>query len=362
MKLHFNSTAKVNNPNEEKGIKVPYAGAKRTSHKLRWYFLILIALSPICIVAWIYLVPQLKVEAVGIITTEPLLIKAPSKGTIEFVDVNLGDSVMKDEILLTLYNPELTGQYQEVDRQILNLTQQQIPFSKTIMTQLEQRKRVAKEGVERQQELLNTYKDYKSRGIVPVSDLASAIAAFNSAQLSYEQTKVDILREKERQEMERLYGLKGQRYQDLSIEFAKLSALQQNLVVKTPFSGNINDIFVQDGQFVDQNSSLFSVDTGRELRVHAYLAPKFLEYSKIGQKATVKLPNGKKFDAVINEYTELTSKIPPQLSGPFEGEKAALKLILQVDIPAEYHIEGLPVEIQFDRITMKGMSDLFAKH
>ncbi|WP_017217764.1 HlyD family secretion protein [Pseudoalteromonas sp. NJ631] len=361
MKLKFKGSTKVDHPTQEHGIKIPYTGPKRVSYQFRWYLLLVIAFSPVCILAWFYLVPQFKVEAVGIVTSEPLVISAPSSGTVEKVEVLLGELVKQDQKLLELYNFELSGQYQEVNRQLLSLTQQKTPFTDDILSQLETRKTVAKHGVERQQDLLDKYKEYQKRGVVPVSNLASAVAALNAAELNLEQTKVDILREKERQDMERLYGLKGQRYQQLTIEFARLSALNQSLTVNTPFAGRVNDVFVQEGQYVVVNEPLFSVVTEKTVKVHGYLAPKYLEYSKIGQKAVVKLPNGKRFDAVINEYTELTSKIPPQLSGPFEGQKAALKLILKISLPAEYQIEGLPVTILFERQAVSRISDLWTK-
>ncbi|WP_434938522.1 hypothetical protein ACRWQN_14530 [Shewanella sp. HL-SH8] len=81
--------------------------------------------------------------------------------------------------------------------------------------------------------------------------------------------------------------------------------------------------------------------------ITAYLAPKYFSHAQIGQQATIKLPDGSKLRAKISEPTELVSRLPQQLSGPFEGDKAVLKIILTLDDSLPVSIEGLPVEVIF---------------
>jgi len=82
--------------------------------------------------------------------------------------------------------------------------------------------------------------------------------------------------------------------------------------------------------------------------VVCYLAPEYLDYVAQGQLASVKLPNGTLIRAEIKEPTQLVGKVPKQLSGPFDGDKPALKVTLALHQHLPLAIEGVPVEVSFD--------------
>ena len=347
MKIRFNGSTKSENPQVEKGLNVAYAGSKRAAYQFRWYLLVLLVTSPIALVLWLFLFPKVSIVAPGIVTSEPLTIRAPYDGVIKSVHVSKAMNVEQAQDLIILSNTELEAQYNEINRQMMMLYTQQMPQSQIILSQLEQRKKVAKQGVQRQKELLEKYESFKQKGVIPAADLASAVNAYNAAQMAYEQTKVDISREKERQELERRFGLKGQRYNDLSYEFSRLAALKQSLFIKTDNAGRIEDVLVQTGDRVTAGQPLLLIDTQKESKVVAYLDPKHLEYSNIGQEAQIRFPDGTKLNAKISEPTELTSRLPSFLMGPFEGEKTALKITLSLPIPNHFQVEGLPIDVRF---------------
>ena len=74
---------------------------------------------------------------------------------------------------------------------------------------------------------------------------------------------------------------------------------------------------------------------------------KYLEFVQIGQKATIRLPSGDVIRAEVSEPTQLVSKIPSSLSGPFDGQKSALKVTLSLKGELAFSVEGLPVEVRF---------------
>ncbi|MFV0510981.1 MAG: hypothetical protein ACK5M8_17335, partial [Shewanella algae] len=53
---------------------------------------------------------------------------------------------------------------------------------------------------------------------------------------------------------------------------------------------------------------------------------------------------------------ELVGKVPKQLSGPIDGDKPALKDTLALHQSQPLAIEGVPVDVSFDRFLEKRLS------
>jgi hypothetical protein len=104
---------------------------------------------------------------------------------------------------------------------------------------------------------------------------------------------------------------------------------------------------VQNGEYVGQGQTLGSISSREKPVVIAYIQPADMNYSDIGQTATVTFPNNDKYQAIIEEPTQLADKIPAVLASPFDGSKPALKVILTLQEPIDKMVEGLPVHIRF---------------
>ncbi|MEW6999460.1 hypothetical protein AADZ86_17365 [Colwelliaceae bacterium BS250] len=72
-----------------------------------------------------------------------------------------------------------------------------------------------------------------------------------------------------------------------------------------------------------------------------------MDYIKVGQTAIIELPNGDKYRGTINEPAQFTQKLPAILSGPFEANKAAIKVTLDITPAPTVMPEGLPVTVRF---------------
>ena len=78
--------------------------------------------------------------------------------------------------------------------------------------------------------------------------------------------------------------------------------------------------------------------------------PQYIEEVQQGEHAVIKFSSGETFDAIVGREVELADKIPPQLAGPFEGQKSMLKvkLTLEEELPDKLKVEGLPVTVVFN--------------
>ncbi|MEI6860332.1 MAG: HlyD family efflux transporter periplasmic adaptor subunit [Shewanella sp.] len=348
MKINYQSTPKAEKPDVDNSVEVKYSSAKRGGFKFRWYLLLLMVISPVLLVSWILAKPHVFVLAPGIITTEPLEIRAPSKGIVQSVADYVTHEVKKGSDLLVIADPELDAQVAEITRQLFEIEGEASFDGEPVLLRLHQRIEVAQDGVKRQDDLLITYKNFQNRGIVPTSDMAMIMQSNTASEMALEQAKVDLLHELERQHIQSIAGVITQIRNQLKLQLSKLKSKQSEMNIMAPFTGRIEDILVQVGERVDENQPLLWL-TGRDKPVVvAYLDPKYLEYVDIGQQATIKLPNGQNIRGKIEEPTELVTNIPKQLSGPFDGDKSALKVTLTLEETLLLKVEGVPVEISFD--------------
>jgi len=82
-----------------------------------------------------------------------------------------------------------------------------------------------------------------------------------------------------------------------------------------------------------------------------YLDPKYSSFAKVGAKVDLRYPDGFSIASQIVVIEETARKLPPQLQGPFSAQQMALvvKVAISPDVGAQYHVHGLPVEVQLGR-------------
>jgi len=83
--------------------------------------------------------------------------------------------------------------------------------------------------------------------------------------------------------------------------------------------------------------------------VIAYLSPKYGKYARKGQKAVVKLPNGETLQAKVNTDSNLTKRLPADLSSPIGSRDLMLLVSLELEspLPDFQWVDGLPVSVRF---------------
>lgn len=364
MKVNYRPSPKAHQPAVDNGLKVEYAPARRGGMKWRWYLLLLLVITPLLVLSWVILRPSLLVLAPGIMTTEPLEMRAHHKGLLAEVQVHPGEQVIAGQVLGRLINAELSAKIAELKRQMAQLEDISTQSNQAILDQLQQQIKVAEEGVRRQGSLVYQFENFKKQGIVPAADMAAVHQAYSNAKLVLEQARTDLLIAQQRQQQELQAGVVSQARNSLMLQLAELQARNEALTLKAPFSARVADLLVQEGEYIAEQQPLLWLSGRSQPVVVSYLDPRYLDYVRLGQTASIKLPNGTYLDGVINEPTELVGKVPAQLAGPFDGEKPALKvtLTLKPDKNVELsNVEGVPVEVSFDQFINQFITALAAE-
>ncbi len=344
MRIHYRS-AKARTPTEEQGIPVQYAAGRRGGFRLRWYLLLALVISPVLILLWLTSRQWLLVTAPGLLTTHPVDMIAPEQGRVAELLVHEGQRVKAGQKLLRLSNRALEYEIQELEGQLLQMehSNRQAEMEALLERSIEQTEALS----QRIKTLLERIEGYQGR-VVPAMDLASLLQSYNA---SLQMTEAARLQLQEKQQSYLLYGPLAQAKRSMRQQLAVLHARQHNLDIRAPHDGLVSDLGIQPGAWVEQGQSLLFLSGGQPTEVAAYIEPRHLDYSRVGQRAWVSLPNGARRAARVARPAELAARTPASLKGPFDGEKPALRLTLKFDQPLTGHLpEGLPVQVRFSQI------------
>lgn len=345
MKINFKQ-GKSANPTEDNGFKVSYGAVKRTGYVFRWYFIVLIIISPIIGFVWYGASNMILASAKGILTTEPLSIKTIEAGTVGEIHFKPGEALKKGDLIFTIHSPLLNEQANRLRHAITSIKNEYIIKQENFSTLGEKQIQITNNNVKKQLEFEAQYNSYKGQGFIPLSDQVQLQLAKTTARLENLKAQQNLNEGKS----QFLVGPVVQALLALEQNLGIIETRIKLLDIRAPHNATINEIFVQSGEYITEGEELISVSSREIPVVIAYIDPTNMAYSNIGQKVTVTLPNGENYTASIKEPTRVTNKIPAILASPFDGSKPALKVILSLQDPVENAIEGLPVKIQFPYI------------
>lgn len=347
MKINYQPSSKASQPTTEQGLKVDYAAAKRGAYKARWYMLLALVILPVLLVVWIILRPQVLVLANGVISTDPLELRSPANARLISIAVVKGQQIENGTLLLQLQDLQLDAQIAELQQQLVQLAQPVDTSDQAVLQQRQASISIAEQAVVQQSDYLDSYQNFKRSGLVLTHEMAAVQQTLTNAKLALEQAKTEVIQLRQQQQVQQLAGSVAQARRQLQQTLAQLQAQQDQLAITALSGARVIDIQVKPGEFVQQNQPLLVLSNRLQPVIFAYLAPKYLDYAEVGNKASVRLPNGDTVRAEVTEPAQLLERLPAKLAGPFDGEQAVLKLTLTPEQPIT-DIEGVPVEISFD--------------
>ncbi|MGI2258277.1 HlyD family secretion protein [Shewanella sp. GXUN23E] len=361
MKVVYQSTPKSTRPTVDEGQTLPYAKAKRSGYRLRWYLLLTLVTAPLLLVFWVLSKPLWFISAPGIITTEPLPVRAPKAGQLSAIRVKEGDRVAEGQLLAVIGQPETQAMIDDIAKRREALDKVSNQEEQAILRQLQNKVKVAQAGLDKQQKLLRDMNQFMEQRLIPVSDTLATVRYYSEAELDLQQAKVELLNELQQQKIAQQTGPVARLKADYEMQLTRLYAQQSQLSLKSPLASQVTQVEVQQGEYIPADTTLMWLKGRQTAVIIAYLAPKYMDYVQIGQQASVIMPNGQRIKAHIEEPSELVSKLPKQLSGPFDGEQAVMKVVLTPSEALPNNIEGLPVNVSFEYLWLADLKRTLAQ-
>ncbi|MCK5829314.1 MAG: hypothetical protein KAH20_03340 [Methylococcales bacterium] len=347
MKIHFKSD-KQNKPEVEGGLRLSYASARRSGYKFRGYFLIIIVFSPLLLLAWYLLSDRFFITAPGVVTTEPMEIRSSGSGFIEKLLVQSGEHVNKEQTLLKIVNPLLDTRMATLSAQRQQLDSQLNSFDQAVMKQLEGALNDARKGMEEQKEILNQFKSAIKRGIISTVDMATVNQALISSRLAIRTAKAELERERRSQQLDHLTSPLVQQQRALDLALAETQSQISFLQPITNSPAVVAEILVREGDWIEESTPLVLLTQRRKPFIYTFLDARYASRCKDGAKVTIVFPNGDDVEGRIHGQTVLARRLPPGLSKPFEADKPALKVTVEIEEEIESPlVENLPVKVEF---------------
>lgn len=343
MKINFQKTQQ-HHPTIQEGVRVQYGAGKRIAFRFRWYLILFLVISPLLLFVWYATKGKITVEAEGVLTTEPIVLKADNDAIVASISVVPGEFVTEKTPLLSLNRPVLLSEINEVEHAVEQLEQEVGANYGQKEQLLQQEQKTAEQNLADKTELYKKFDSFRQTGGVLQLEQWATVSelAVNAKMkvLNVQESLVDLAQEK-------LTGSAQQYLNQLNLRLAILKTQMSQLHLSAQSQGEVKDVLVKPGMMVLKGDPLLVFANQRKPKVIAYMDPSDMSFSKLGQQATVTLPNGESLSAVVCEPTKMAETIPPQLADPFEDKKSALKVVLELSTLPSQTIEGLTVQVRF---------------
>ena len=288
-------------PDEIDGVKIPYDKSRRGRHRLAWYLILGLVLSPILYLGAHALAGTFSHTANGTVILDELEIRASEAGSVRELRTNPGDPVAVGETLAVLDSVELDSALARSDAQLDRQTAAERGAHAARAT-IEQELGLHERGVQYQRERRAAIERLFSRGAATLAELDEATARLAAAELSLLHARREL----------------GAQAPDAApAERAVLDRRSRALTAIAPFDGRTLRVLVKPGQYVAAGEPLMIVAQLDQPRVVAYVSPKFATHLEVGTPATVYFPDGMRLRVLVAATPKLTERMPPDLVDQF---------------------------------------------
>lgn len=350
MKISFRSPKSVT-PDRERGIRLPYAPAKRAVARWRWYLVVALVTTPLLLLFARIFYSIFIVTASGLITLEKVPINAQIAGWVKGIVTRPGEQVTPGQLLAVMASSEL-----EQREELLQAEQQARqsasvgPSYGSVLRELEYSVKLAQQVADYYAGYVKDLRFLFNKGAATVADLKLAESQKHQAELSLQQMRISLA---SRQLEEQRNRLPTQEYETrmelIRAELEALAGQKSRLVYTSPVRGRVLELHAEMGQSISQGQPLLTLGNLDAISVTVYLDPRHIRYARPGQRATVKLGDGRQFAAVVRKAPEMTVRIPAPVT-PALGEREFMLLVLldPLDplLPSDL-VDNLPVTVRF---------------
>jgi multidrug resistance efflux pump len=350
MKVTFGSP-KSAAPDRERGMRVPYAPAKRRMARWRWYLILVLVCAPLLFVFGQLLMSLVFVSAPGIIVLQRVPVNAALPAVVETVSVAPGDRVEPGQALALLRSADLEQRERVLQAEAsARSSAEPLQTSEAVLKELQSGVRLAARVVDFQATHLKNVRFLFDQGAATLAELQLAHAQLNQAEIGLVQARTAVaLRQGESSRLEAGDLENRARLQMIAAELEALAAQQTRLTSVSTVTGLVLEVPALPEQAVGQGDPLLVLGNLEALSVTAYLESKHIRYARAGQPATVHLANGRRLAAVVRERPQLATRIPDAITPALAGREYTLQLTIDLvdPLPPSERVDHLPVTVHF---------------
>jgi multidrug resistance efflux pump len=327
-------------------LGINYGKESRTPPRLRWYLLVSLISLPLLFLIVKLIQEYLFINFEGLVVFDTFTIRAPSSGYIETLSVKIGQPVSPGNVLLRIKSPSLEVKLEFLQREKQIFQKMIIEMNLQNYSSFENMLKVASEDMKASKIVYDRFKEYSKKGNMAELQLEEARKTYVTAQRILSQLERDIIETKikNRTILEVSYKRK---LREIDNEIMQLLEDKKYFLMRAQKKGTVMNINTYDNEFVSSSQQLLTIVTKENLRVMAFIEPKYLDRIYIGRKVSIKFPYGETILGKIINTPTYAEKIPISEVNPLatrHNMPIAIIVPLTV-IPERYQVFGIPTKI-----------------
>lgn len=326
--------------------QVKYGAAKKLFPKIQWYTLALVLCLPIIYLVGKIIYDNFYPHATGIITSEEVELSAPMDSYVSKIYTKQGRNVFIGESIVQLNSPQLDAEILTLNGQLVNLIEQKRLYTNHELAVLLDMKKSAFIQYQATSKFYNSMLEYRKDGAVSLLSLNDARLQMINSQRSYEMVLARIQQNQQDFDVNKAQVFDTS-IRNLELQISSKTTQQQLLEIKSPINGAIKLADKEQGSYVAKDKPVAIISSIDNLRVVAFVEPKYLNRIKVGQSVRIILPNKQFAQGEIENIPQFTDQIYKGLA--IINDANELKPIIVIKpsaaFPSNFKIKGISVEV-----------------
>ncbi|HAU1193238.1 TPA: HlyD family secretion protein [Legionella pneumophila] len=330
----------------DKSLSVTYGQSVRAYPRLRWFMVIALLSIPLIFLLYKLTQEYVLVHFPGLVVYDTLIIRSPEIGYIKDIQVKVGENVTPETVLLQFTSPEMDAKLQYLTNEKTRITNLMNALNATYQNKLNSVLDVAKKEIESSKEVYERFKNYVKKGDMVQLQLDEARRNYVDAQKQYanlqQQITESLLQNKTTMEVHFLRKLF-----EINNEIDRANIRIKFFTIRSPKQATVTSIQTHVGEFVSAGQNLMMLVTNDNLRIMAFIEPKYVDSVFRGQEVEIKFPDNYMIRGRIINTPSYAEQIPITEISPLATRQNKLIAVIKPisTLPQKYQVFGIPVKI-----------------
>lgn len=329
-------------------LTTPYGSSKRQYPMWRWMLIVFVVTLPLLILIYILFRDLFFVTAPGVIKFDTVTVRSPTDGYVNKLHVHTGDKVKKGQLLINFESPEIIIQLKNLEKEKKYLEALIADKKNNVIPMLEKLIQADQQNIEESKKVYDQFINFRKIGTSNEVLVENTRINYVNAHRDYildqqalSQQKYDFQMNLEKNYIFRLHEMQN--------EINRLTVINQHLDLTAPITGTIIIINTYNGEYISKGLELLSLVGEENLRIFAYIKPKYSREVYKDKQVTIVLPNNKQIPGKIVNIPTFAETLPSAQANPLAAKENQLIIVVKPTqtIPKEFQIYHLPVKIDF---------------
>ncbi|WP_131782525.1 HlyD family secretion protein [Legionella gresilensis] len=334
--------------NKKPLIPAPPPGARKLA-RLRWLLVVLLLCLPLGYLTVRLIQDYFFIRFSGTVIYDTLLIRSPDEGYIHSISVSAGESVRPGNLILEISSPKLNNKLTYLINERERISKLIVNLKRVNQSELINSLKVAEQDMVDSKKTYERFKEHFKDGNLITLQLEEARKNYTTAQQNYASIKQKML-ESSLQQNTSLEVNYNRRLVEIEGDIKLLKIQLKNFTIRAPQPGTVMNIETHVGEYVPIGKNLLTIVTDDNLKIKAYIEPKYSAVATYGSKVTIQLPNRERIPGIIINNPRYAQQLPSSETNPLATRQNKLIAIIapRKPLPKEYQVFGIPVQISLD--------------